>query len=221
MEGLPPGVLILIVAALSAAVGALLTWLITYIGRERGPAPRHHPEDEEPATDDLLRVVRTKGGPSVVVQGKRLRHLREIKDRDVGQETVLAVEAVLKFAEGWLPALQREKRPFTSAKTQSAAGVTASPPPIHQGSPLAGQRAVAGGTASAEPLRLVEEINGLIQERLQERPDLARRGIRLTRDMDGRPLIYVDKHAYHSADEIPDPEVSVFIRETIQIWENQ
>jgi hypothetical protein len=83
----------------------------------------------------------------------------------------------------------------------------------------AGQR--MGGPPSAEPLKLIEEINTLIQERLHERPDLARRGIRLTRDMDGRPLIYVGKQPYRSADEIPDDEVSAFIAETIHLWESR
>ncbi len=219
MEALPPGALILMVAALSVSAGALLTWLIIYISREQGSAPQDTPRDEEPSTDVLLRVVRTKGGASVFVRGRRLRHLREIKDRDTGQETILAVKAVLRFAEGWLPALREEERPPSSADAQPAAGVAASARPIGQRAPLAGQR--TEGIPSAEPLKLVEEINVLIQKRLHGRPELAKRGIRLSRDIDGRPLIYVGQHTYRSAEEIPNREVSTFIRETIQMWERQ
>jgi len=219
MEGLPPGALILMVAALSASAGALLTWLITHIGRARDSAPRDTSQQQETSASDLLRVVRTKGKPSIIVQGKRLRHLREIKDRDTGQETILAVKAVLAFAEGWLPALGEERRALSSADAPPTTGITATPRSIHQTVRMSEQQ--AGESSSAEPLKLVEEINALIQKRLHERPDLAKQGIQLTRDIDGRPLIYVGKQPYHSAEEIPDDQVRVFIRETIQIWESR
>jgi hypothetical protein len=73
----------------------------------------------------------------------------------------------------------------------------------------------------SDPLKLVEEIDTLIQRRLEDRPDLAKKGIRLTRDVHGHLLIYVGRQRYRSADEVPDDEVGAFIRETIRMWENQ
>ncbi len=220
VRSLPPGVFVLAIAIVSALAGALLTWLVAYAGGgERRKAAQRRPEEEGSSTDDLLRVVRAKGGPAIVVQGKRLRHLREIGDRETGQETVLAIKAVLAFAEGWLPALREEHG--TSGPTDGPPAVDALnvSSPMRQRAPVTAER--ARGTSLSEPLKLVEEIDALIQKRLLERPDLERQGIRLTRDVHGHPLIYVGQQHYRSADEIPDDEARAFVQETIQIWENQ
>lgn len=219
MEGLPPGILILMVAALSAFAGALLTWIVVYVsGRGSRKTGQHTSQDEEAPTDDLLRVVRTKSDPAIFVQGRRLHHLREIEDRETGQETVAAIKAVLAFAEGWLPTLQEKQAPSGSANGRAAMGGLGASR-LQRSNLVTPKR--AHGTSSSESLKLVEEIDALIQKRLEDRPDLARRGVRLTRDVHGHPLIYVGQERYRSAGEIPDDEVSAFVRETIQVWENQ
>jgi hypothetical protein len=209
----------LAIAVLSALAGALLTWLVTYLtgGAQDTVAPRS-PREEGAPTDDLLRVVRTKGDPAVFVQGKRVNHLRDIQDRDIGQQTVLAIKAVLAFAEGWLPALQEERGSPDATRQRSAADARPAPAPMPENLVIAERDR---GASLSEPLKLVEEIDALIQRRLQERPDLAKHRLRLTRDVHGHPLIYVGQQRYRSADEIPDDEVRAFIQETIQIWENQ
>ncbi len=67
----------------------------------------------------------------------------------------------------------------------------------------------------------METIDAFLQERLQERPNLAKRGIRLTRDVKGHILVYVGQERYRSLDQIPAAEVRAFIRETIRLWETQ
>ncbi len=220
MGSLPPGVIVLAVAVLSASAGALLTWIVTRLtGSGRSETARRPPEEEGAATDNLLRVARTKGSPAIFVQGRRVGHLRDIKDRETGQETISAIKAVLAFAEGWLPALQERRDSSGSPERQPAAGALDVSPPLRPRPPIAAER--ARGASLSEPLRLIEEIDALVQKRLQGQPELAKYRIRLTRDVHGRPLIYVGQEHYRSADDVPDDEVRAFIQETIHIWENQ
>jgi hypothetical protein len=221
MGSLPLGVFVLIIALLSALAGALLAWLIAYAissgeSKPRESSPQRASLSE---TTELLRVSRTDGDLAVFVQGKPLRHLREITDPEVGGETVAAIRAVLTFAEGWLPTLQQHERvPHSTGQSVKAGG----PRSLHQ---LSGRTQTAFDRPSEapllEPLSLVEEIDALVQERLPERPDLAERGIRLTRDIDGSILIYVGQQRYRSPDEIPDDDVRTFIHDAIRTWESQ
>lgn len=218
MDGLPPAVLVLIVAALSASAGALLTLLIVSLtGDEQREDAREATHEAGTPTDDLLRVVRTESGAEVFVRGRRVRRLQEIEDRETGQQTIAAVKAVLAFAEAWLPALEARPPATGSPPDTAAAQRVDLTPPGDQGS-QASTRAEPGGS-DGEPLNLVQAIDSLIQKRLQERPDLAELRIRLTRDLQGRPLFYVGRERYRSANEIPHAEISTFIQETIRMWE--
>jgi len=220
MGDLPPGIFALVIAVLSASAGALLTWVVMYVvGEERPKSVRPPSEDGAAATDDLLRVARINGDPAIFVQGERRRHLRDIEDRETGQDTVWAIKAVLAFAEGWLPALQEKAVSSEAADRQSTPGAVGPSAPLHERDLFSTRR--DRGALASEPLKLFEEIDSLIQRRLEERPELGKQGIRLTRDVHGRLLIYVGRQRYQSADEIPDDEVSVFIQETIRMWENQ
>jgi hypothetical protein len=222
MSRLPPGIFVLIIALLSAFAGALLTWLIRYApdGREDDPAPQSSDHESSSAeTRELLRVSRTKQGLAVFVQGKPLRHLREVTDPQVGHETVAAIRAVLSFAEGWLPPMQEQRRTSRSRNRPSMSDKATSAPRVPGTTPVTFGR--SSQPSLSKPLRLVEEIDALVQERLQARPDLAERGIRLTHDVDGSILIYVGQQRYRSAGEIPDEVVRDFIRDAIRTWESR
>lgn len=218
MAGLPPAALIIIVAALSALAGGILTWLVIYLTRDRKPrSPASSSANRNAPSADLLRVVASKTGPTVLVQGERRRHLREIQDRETGEKAVAAVKAVLSFAEGWLPALNG--RPDAAApalqrpRTRDTAPTSPQPRRAAPTSPVT--------DASGDPLRLVEEIDALLQERLAEQSEVPEREIRLARDVNGRVVIYVGQDRFRSPEEIPDEQVGAFIRETIHIWENR
>jgi len=72
MAGVPPTVLIVLVAALSALVGGILTWLAIYLNRDRGPERRPSiSAASDDSSADLLRVVASKSGPTVMVRGER------------------------------------------------------------------------------------------------------------------------------------------------------
>ena len=221
MGALPPGALILLVAALSALAGGVLTGLIFYAtDAGRRDTPDRPSDQTETRTKDMLRVVQTNSGPAVLVRGQRKRHLREIGDRQTGEEAVAAVRAVLAFAEGWLPALQERGVPSATsgpAPHPAASRVSSSSSPVFANS---GPEDPSTSSPS-QTLNLFEEIDTLLQRRVVERPDLATRGIRLTEDLDGGLLIYVGRERYHSTADIPDDAVRGFIRETIRMWENQ
>lgn len=222
MGRLPPGVLIMIVALLSASAGALFMWAIGYaIGGKEDRTTERSPRRDPPASGpgELLRVSRSRKGLVVSVQGKPLHHLREITDPQVGQETVEAVRAVLGFAEGWLPALQEQQPGSPSTSTPSVVDKSALSKPTPGTVPTIVSRAPL--LSSSEPLRLVEEIDALVQERLRARPDLAEKRIRLTHHVDGSILIYVGQQRYRSATDIPDEAVRAFIRDAIRAWEDQ
>jgi hypothetical protein len=222
MGRLPLGVFVLIIALLSASAGALLTWVAAYAFRggedktTREPSEKSSPPSE---TGELLRVSRTKEDLAVFVQGKPLRHLREITDPEVGRETVAAIRAVLAFAEGWLPTLQEQQGAYRPTSRSSVVSEATS---SHQ-TPGTTQTTYGSPSESSllEPLRLVEEIDALVQERLRGRPDLAAQGIRLTHDIDGSILIYVGQQSYRSADDIPDDDVRGLIRDAIRAWESR
>ena len=219
MGSLPPAVLIMVVAALSALAGAVLTWLIIYLTRDRRPERRDSGSaDAGASSGDLMRVVASKSGPTILIKGQRRHHLREIRDRKTGEETVAAVRAVLAFAEGWLPSLQAEgdkPQPVTTPDPVRPAVVE--PPPQER----AAVARPASSRSSADPMRLVEEIDRLLQKRLTEHPEFAQERIRLTRDVNGRLLIYVGQNRYRSTGDIPNDNVAEFVRETIRIWERR
>lgn len=221
--GMLPAFFYLILALVALAVaGILLVWIIRYAGSRDGN-PRESPNPgidvtSAPAGEqELLRVSRTqKGELAIYVQGQRHRHLREITEPQAGRQTVEAIKAVLAFAEGWLP----------------AAPPTPVPPPARKSSVdeeaflerlrRANLFSAAGPSRSSRTDLLIpaEAINDLVQERLQERPDLAARSIRLSTESDGRLRIDVGLQSFESVGDIPEPAVRSLIQDAIHEWES-
>ena len=115
MGALPPFVYLVVALGSVVIAGGLLVWVVGYIrgaGRKRASSSGRQPSGSGPTSggdQELLRVSRIgEDRLAVFVQGKRYRHLQEIKDSQVGRETVEALQAVLTFAEGWLPSLRPE-----------------------------------------------------------------------------------------------------------------
>lgn len=220
METFPPEIFILIVAVISAFAGALLTWMVGYATRgeesDDSTIERASESTDEPP---LLEVSRTKESLVVFVQGKHYSHLREITDPQTGRETVSALKAVLAFAEGWLPSLKDKQEPSpTPSQAPSADAATFLKQLRQRG---ASSSARVSTPPSSKPSLLVEEINDLVQERLQRQPDLADRSIRLTSDLDGSLLIYVGQESFSSVSEIPNAEIRTLIQAAIHDWESR
>jgi hypothetical protein len=60
-----------------------------------------------------------------------------------------------------------------------------------------------------------------VQQRLRERPDLAKRRIGLTTGKDGGICIHVDLQTFDSIDDVPDSEVRRLIQDAILEWESK
>jgi hypothetical protein len=231
MGALPSFFYLIIALAALAVAGGLLVWVIRYVGNRddgRSGEQSQPPAVVEPAPtgerkpshvtriDELLRVSRTgNGGLAVYVQGQRYHHLQEIKDPQVGCETIEALKAVLTFAEGWLPSLQQNSPQCTIRKPAVNEQVFLEQ--LDRGgllSPRSPARPPLPG-----PLIPVEVINDLVQKRLQERPDLSRWPICLTTGVGGSLRIYVGLQTFEAVDDIPQLEVRALIHDAIREWE--
>jgi hypothetical protein len=219
MGALPPFVYILLALGSLSIAGALLVWVVDYIRGTGSRRSEESPASIEPAPageQELLRVSRTsKDGLAVYAQGQRYRHLREIADPQVGREMVEALQAVLAFAEGWLPAPSRP--PVQPAPREPTVDEATFLERLRRGDVFSPRS--PAGPSLLEPVIPVEYINDLLQERLREQPDLARRRICLTTEVDGSLRIYVGQQIFEAVDDIPEPAVRALIRDAIREWE--
>ncbi|HEY71759.1 MAG TPA: hypothetical protein G4N99_00630 [Thermoflexia bacterium] len=177
---------------------------------------------------DLLCVSRTKDGLVIFVQGQRRRHLQEITDPQVGRETIEAIKAVLEFSEGWLPSMRQQAVPstvppeanidhetFLTQLRRAPAPASNKPPGL-----LASlQRQTPSNLL--DPLHLVDEIDDLVQQRLRERPELAKHHVRLTTGATGGLRVYVDQQAFDAVDDVPNPQIKALVQAAIREWESR
>ncbi|MBL7062947.1 MAG: hypothetical protein ISS49_01905 [Anaerolineae bacterium] len=70
-----------------------------------------------------------------------------------------------------------------------------------------------------ESRTFVDEINDLVQQRLQERPALAEYRIRLTTGEDGGLCIHVGQQTFGAVGDVSDPEVRALIQDAIREWD--
>lgn len=235
MGSLPPFMFLIFTLAAFAVAGGLLVWVIGYIGGKGKSAKKREqpasamssaePETCAPAGEqELLRVSRTKGGLAVFVQGQRYRHLQKITDPKVGRETIEALKSVLTFAEGWLPSTQQQPAsssppaPDVDQATFIRQLRQTPPPSPPKPTGLRGMLPKQAPHSMLERLTFVSEIDDMVQQRLEERPDLARHRIRLTANKVGLS-IQVDQQTFDAVDDIPDPQIKALIRDAIREWE--
>jgi len=226
MGSLPPVGLLAIIAVSSFISGGILVWLIGYLTRNRDTPSR--PSNVTPATEGdsgqpLLKVIRTDGDLSVVIQGVAYDSLREIPDSQTGRETVEALNAVLVFARDWLPSSLQEVVPEsrTERGEREPRIQTPSPTPSPREKPLAaaGTSTLGDPDALLPPLMMVTEINEMVQEKLQQQPELSELSVRLTASGSGGLHIFIQQEAYESVDDIPYPRVKRLIKDAIREWE--
>jgi hypothetical protein len=240
MDAIPAPVFLILALALLAMAGGLGLWLYNYVTgesadnkkRERPPTTRAAGEMPDTAVTDareLLSVYRMEGDElAVFVQGLRYQHLREIKEPQLGNETVGAIRRVLEFAEGWLPPMRQA--PSQPSSTEPAVDEAAfleqlrqtemfpleSPP-----SGLFGQRQPGRRTSFQSPSPLTtpaDQINELVQQLMQEREGMTRRNVTVTTGADGGLSIRVDLQTFTEVDSIPDPQVRGLVQDAIREW---
>lgn len=237
MGALPPFVFLVFTLASFAAAGVLLAWIIGRISGKKDPQEHEQPstaaspvEPEVPAPEgeqELLRVSRTKKGElAVFVRGRRYSHLQKITDPEAGREAIEAIKVVVAFAEDWLPSIrQRAAAPDSLApqvdQTTFIKQLRQAPPPAPK-TPvgLQGMLPKQAPRTMLEPLTFVDEINDLVQLRLQERPEMAGRSIHLSADGPVGLSIRVGAQTFEAVSEITDPQVKALIQDVIREWES-
>ncbi|HDD25213.1 MAG TPA: hypothetical protein ENF52_07235 [Chloroflexi bacterium] len=245
LNEIPAFVFLILTVGLLVLAGGLGTWLWSYItnanrrrqakttrpSSEIGSQPTTAAGTEESDEVELLRVSRTVQGDVVVfVQGERRQHLREIKDFQQGQDTVTALQAVLAFAEGYLPAgpaLQPDQssseppEPLIDEETFLERLKQTDLFPAEKSKP-----GLLGVTLSrkAQPLTPLttpaDQINELVQSRLESSP-LSRHDIQVTTGKDGGICIRVGIQRFATVEEIPDAEIRALIQGAIEEWIGQ
>jgi hypothetical protein len=231
MDTSSPVFFIVIVAISAAVVGGLLASLIFMLtgsggGKgKRGSTPPLQPgTPASPDERELLRVSRMKKGDlAVFVQGRPYRHLQEVTDPQTGIETAEAINAVMGFAKGWLPATQQSAAPEPAAPKSSVDEAAFLEQlrqsdlfPAGKPSGLRPRR-----SSKPDPLRTpAEEINDLIQRRLERWPDLLKEKVSLSTREDGSLCIQVGLWTFGAVDEIPDPQARALVKDAIREWEN-
>ena len=91
------------------------------------------------------------------------------------------------------------------------------PAPASPVTPFAPEASEATPTAEKS---IVEQIDGILQEKLSNSP-LMDRAIRLMESIDGGMVVYVGMDQYKDIDSIPDENIVAAIRTAVQEWESR
>ena len=172
------------------------------------PLPQERPEASREGVREVLRVLRDSADGSLIVEfeGRRYRALTEFQDAAIGRRFIAEVAALAHFAR-----LADLKTPPVPAPPNPTAPL--SPAPI-----AGAQRPTERPSASPT---IADQIEELLQKRLQAEPTLAGRSIHVLAAPDGSALIEVDGSLYTGVGEVPDDAVRNLIRAAIQEWEAQ
>jgi hypothetical protein len=219
------------VGDLAARVGGLFRSILPdrFAGSgETAPAPAARravapasPQAVAPVADgeavEVLRILRdlADGGLIIEVGGLRYRSLDEIPDPQIVRRLVGNAQDLAHFAQ--LATTPAEGQPYPPPPP-SVTAQSARPSPAAQPKPLKKQAAAEDEEPPA-PQSMAEEIEDLLQMRLQMVPSLAYRSIHIHQAPGGGVSIEVDGQHFDSITDIKDGEVQSFIQTVIQEWE--
>ena len=251
MGTLPPEYLLVAALVAFGLAAGLVVLVVRYIGgrsnrkrRFSQPPTAEEQAEIEPATPDtaspsgaytaaqreskeLLRVERSGDGlVSVCICGLPYKHLRDISDPRLGRDAIEAIRAVLAFAEGWLPFIQKEAGASPSPKnvaprpgSRPSRNDTPVLPSASKPAAAASSPAILEPGRMLTPLHFVDEINDLVQQRLKEQPDLTDHLITLTTGIGGGIRICVDQEIFEAVSDITDSQIRALIQGAIREWE--
>ncbi len=187
----------------------------------------------------LMQVWQDQDGALVVeIGGQKYRHLYEITDGQAGRLALETIERLGAFAQGQTPppvSVPPEEIPVPSppepdeidqasqALLEEFRRVPQDPRPGTRISldPVPGRRSdpVRERLESELKLNLAQEIDRLLQVRLQALPAYQNRYIRVVESKDGGLRFQVDDKSYETVDEVADAEARQLIKEAIKQWE--
>ena len=192
--------------------------------KETSPAPG-------PGHDLLMQVWQDQDGSLVVqIAGQHYRRVFDIRDRETGRRLLEIINRLVAFSKGREtrelaapsaspapePALEARRQAFFKELTSPAddrprlSRITADPVPFRGRSPL---------ERPGINLNLADEIERLLQLRVDASPDFRQRAVHVRSAPDGGLRFDVDGARYTALDEIPDPQVQALLRAAISDWD--
>ncbi len=202
-----------------------------FVAAPADQTPHHR---TEPEADLMLQVWQDREGFLLVeAGGQRYRRLFEIQNGDIGRHVLETINRLVAFSKG-----QESRVALTSAPSAVSSIPSSSTDEISQEffdrlkQEAQVQPKISRISADPVPFRrqnparevaitlnLAEEIDQLLQLRVNTSPDQSHRRIRVTNAPDGGLRFEVDGSVFNALDDIPEPKVQTLIRAAISDWE--
>jgi hypothetical protein len=164
------------------------------------PLPK--PADPPPQKEEIevMRVLRvgSKGMLVLEIEGEHYHAISDINDSITERRIMVAIQEL-----GDLIRMPPEHRPAVQIEENQEPVVS---------SQLVQEIAIPSET-------FVSQIEFILQQRLATHPEFKHRSIHISDSPTGDLRIKVDEIQYENIDDISEPEIIVFIRETLDIWE--
>ena len=181
--------------------------------------------DSAQTSFEVFRVMRE--GPTaqlvVIVDGQRYQRLSDIRDRAASRRVLEAIQDLAEFTPPRPELAAAELRtPITEelAVMEGEKGKVPGDGLVGFWKRGASRRGPTGKKERSFP-SMIEQIEDLLQRRLEDYPAMVGREIHFGSTPGGDLRIEVDGQFFQSLDEIPDMQVRVLLRDTIKIWEMQ
>jgi hypothetical protein len=195
----------------------------------------------EPGVTPLMQVWQDPEGVLIIeVEGRRYRHLFEIQDGGIGRRVLDTINRLVAFSRGQEPRAVSPSAPRTAAPTPADVGPSVEGVVEARSQDFVDRLRQKSDTQplksrlSADPvpfrrrseaqqtgitLNLADEIDQLLQVRVQASSTFSQRYIHVTSTPDGGINFDVDGTRYGTLDELPDPQIVALIRAAIADWE--
>lgn len=226
-------------------------------GQPESPLPAVGPVDlsmDRPATSlqagEVLRVIRDPqtGESAVQIQGQQYRHIREIKDPELGKQVLAAIADLVRFTGGvaanpqaMRKILAKDTPAEPSPSTRDAEWVeprqtpslaqdalldpaALTPPrqrPGVMGYLLQGFQPREPPAPLPSPTAFVDEIEAILQGYIRQLATPLSQEVHVGSGPDGLLQIQVGLTRYNHPDDVPDPEVRQLIKAAVAEWERR
>jgi hypothetical protein len=134
-----------------------------------------------------------------------------LRDELTGGLVIRVGEREYRTASELLESKDRKRMEYTAAELSRWLGLdkpTSTLPAPAEAKPAAPQ----------PPKSMVEQINTILDRKLQEKPEPSR-AVRLVEASGGGIKVYVGIDSYNAIDDVPDAEIRQLIREAVAEWE--
>lgn len=172
---------------------------------------------------EIMRVLRQPplGRLAVEVNQKRVEHLSEVPEKTIQHLLLAAIGELIDFAGGYQVLVDAGVAPplvgETGKLTPQPSAPKATPSAAPSLRPQARQTAVS--VPSHSSVNIVDELNTILQKRLQEEPRLNGRLLKIVRAAAGDLRIEADGKSYQRPEELTDPVLKELLRQALADWE--